>query len=230
MIDFAMIQSKLSQYCSAAINGNGAPLHLARRLAAAATAFLLISTAFFVLLFSGVDARAGGLFGTCADAGDLAVLPSPLSPWRGAPLRVVFAAEKPMEGELSLIAPDGSVAARSRGRYGGPPYFWFAEVASPARGNVARSARARRMQRDHPRNRRQRHGTTAAARHAGQHMAAAQYLESRDGKFVFGVDREAVRRAARCGTVVAGAVQRVARSIAQFSVQLSGCSAKTKWQ
>ena len=134
MIDFAMIQSKLSQYCSAAINGNGAPLHLARRLAAAATAFLLISTAFIVLLFSGVDARAGGLFGTCPDAGDLAVLPSPLSPWRGAPLHVVFAAEKPMEGELSLIAPDGSVAARSRGRYGGPPYFWFAEVASPAPG------------------------------------------------------------------------------------------------
>ena len=134
MIDFAMIQSKLSQYCSAAINGNGAPLHLARRLAAVATAFLLISAAFIVLLFSGVDARAGGLFGTCPDAGDLAVLPSPLSPWRGAPLHVVFAAEKPVEGELSLIAPDGSVAARSRGRYGGPPYFWFAEVASPAAG------------------------------------------------------------------------------------------------
>ena len=49
-------------------------------------------------------------------------------------MHVVFAAEKPVEGELSLIAPDGSVAARSRGRYGGPPYFWFAEVASPAAG------------------------------------------------------------------------------------------------
>ena len=49
-------------------------------------------------------------------------------------MRVVFAAEKPLEGELSLIAPDGSVAAKSRERHGGPPYFWFAEVKSPAAG------------------------------------------------------------------------------------------------
>ena len=41
------------------------------------------------------------------------MLPSPLAPWKGAPLRVMFAAEKPLEGELSLIAPDGSVAATS---------------------------------------------------------------------------------------------------------------------
>ena len=46
----------------------------------------------------------------------------------------ILAAEKPLEGELSLIAPDGSVAATSRERHGGPPYFWFAEVASPAAG------------------------------------------------------------------------------------------------
>ena len=59
---------------------------------------------------------------------------SPLAPWKGAPLRVIFAAEKPLEGELSLIAPDGSVAAKSRERHGGPPYFWFAEVAAPAAG------------------------------------------------------------------------------------------------
>ena len=70
----------------------------------------------------------------CEDAAELAVLPSPIAPWKGAPLRVIFAAEKPLEGELSLIAPDGSVAAKSRERQGGPPYFWFAEVASPAAG------------------------------------------------------------------------------------------------
>ena len=62
------------------------------------------------------------------------MLPSPVAPWKGAPLRVLFAAEKPLEGEFSLIAPDGSVAAKSRERHGGPPYFWFAEVASPAAG------------------------------------------------------------------------------------------------
>jgi hypothetical protein len=46
----------------------------------------------------------------------------------------MVAVEKPFEGELSLIAPDGAVAARSRDRNGGPPYFWFAEVESPAAG------------------------------------------------------------------------------------------------
>jgi hypothetical protein len=95
---------------------------------------LLIAGAFFVFLFSVVDSRAQGQIGTCEDAAELAVLPSPIAPWKGAPLRVVFAAEKPLEGELSLIAPNGSVAAKSRERHGGPPYFWFAEVASPAAG------------------------------------------------------------------------------------------------
>ena len=57
-----------------------------------------------------------------------------MAPWKGAPLRVIVAAEKPFDGEFSLIAPDGSVAAKSRERHGGPPYFWFAEVASPAVG------------------------------------------------------------------------------------------------
>jgi hypothetical protein len=49
-------------------------------------------------------------------------------------LRVLFAAEKPMVGEFSLVSPDGRVAAASRERHGGPPYFWLAEVASPAAG------------------------------------------------------------------------------------------------
>jgi hypothetical protein len=70
----------------------------------------------------------------CEDAADIAVLPSPLAPWKGAPLRVIFAAEKPLEGELSLIAPNGQVAASSRERRGGPPYFWLAEVATPQPG------------------------------------------------------------------------------------------------
>ena len=107
----------------------------ARRFAAAAvTAILLIAGACFVFFFSGVDARAEGQVGSCEDAAELAVLPSPLVPWKGAPLRVIFAVEKPLEGELSLVAPDGSVAVKSRERHGGPPYFWFAEVATPAAG------------------------------------------------------------------------------------------------
>ena len=105
-----------------------------RRLAAAATASLLTAGAFFVCLFSAVDSQAQGRIGACEEAAEVAVLPSPVEPWKGAPLRVILAAEKPLEGELSLIAPDGSVAAKSRERHGGPPYFWFAEVASPAAG------------------------------------------------------------------------------------------------
>jgi hypothetical protein len=70
-----------------------------------------------------------------------------MAPWKGAPLRVIFASEKPIDGELLLIAPDGSVAARSRDRLGGPPYFWFAEAASPAAGTwrarLARDASSR---------------------------------------------------------------------------------------
>ena len=98
------------------------------------TALLPIAGAFFVLLFSGANSQAQVPSGTCEDAAEVAVLPSPVTPWKGAPLRVVFAAEKPLEGELSLIAPNGSVAAKSAERHGGPPYFWFAEVASPAAG------------------------------------------------------------------------------------------------
>ena len=98
----------------------------ARQLAAVTTALLL--------LLPAADSRAQGSPVTCEDGAGIAVLPSPIVPWKGAPLRVVFAAEKPLEGELSLIAPDGSVAAKSRERRGGPPYFWLAEVKSPAAG------------------------------------------------------------------------------------------------
>ena len=106
----------------------------ARQFAAAVTASLPIAGAFFLLLFSGADSHAQGPSAVCKDAAEVAVLPSPVAPWKGAPLRVLFVAEKPLEGELSLVAPDGSVAAASRERHGGPPYFWFAEVASPAAG------------------------------------------------------------------------------------------------
>ena len=72
----------------------------------------------------------------------LRCLPSPITPWQGAPLRVLFAAEKPLQGELTLIAPDGSVAARSRERMGGPPYSWIAEVATPLREHGGQRSRA----------------------------------------------------------------------------------------
>ena len=94
---------------------------------------LRLAAAAFAVFFSAADARAIGL-GGCDDAAEVAVLTAPLSPWRGAPLRVIVAVEKPTDGELSLIGPDGAVAAASRTRLDGPPYVWFAEVASPAAG------------------------------------------------------------------------------------------------
>src|SRR5438067_3199324 len=100
----------------------------------ATTVLLPIAGAFLVFVLSAMDARAEGSSGICKDAAELAVLPSPIAPWKGAPLRIVFAAEMPIEGELSLIAPDGRVAAQSREQHGGPPYFWLAEIASPAAG------------------------------------------------------------------------------------------------
>src|SRR5690349_22304649 len=55
----------------------------------------------------------------------------------------MFATEKPLEGEFSLIAPNGKVAAKSQERHGGPPYFWFAELDSPPVGTwQAQLARA----------------------------------------------------------------------------------------
>ena len=95
-----------------------------RCFAAVATAFSLIAVGFFHV--SPATAAPG-----CAE---VTVLPSPLAPWTGAPLRVMVVAEKPVEGVLSLIAPDGSAAVKSSDRHDGPPYSWFAEVAAPAAG------------------------------------------------------------------------------------------------
>jgi hypothetical protein len=103
-----------------------AKMLLASRFAAAA------ATALF--LFSAADSSAEAASGTCEDAAELSVVPSPIAPWKGAPLRVMLVTEKPLEGVLSLIAPDGSVAAKSPDRHGGAPYAWFAEVTEPAAG------------------------------------------------------------------------------------------------
>jgi len=99
----------------------------------AAAALLPIAGAFFVLAFSATDSRAQNPAANCEE-GAVTVLSAPMAPWKGAPLRVVFAAEKPLDGELSLIGPDGRVVAKSGDRQGGPPYFWYAEVAAPAVG------------------------------------------------------------------------------------------------
>jgi hypothetical protein len=96
-----------------------------RRFAAAA--FSLIACACFHI-YPAAAASEG-----CASPAEITILPSPLAPWSGAPLRVMVVAEKPIEGVLSLAAPDGSVATRAD-RHEGPPYSWYVEVAAPAAG------------------------------------------------------------------------------------------------
>ncbi len=106
----------------------------ARRFPVAATC-LLIAGGFTLLSPKGEAlAQTAPASAACKDSPELTVLPSPLSPWKGAPLRVMAVSEKPLDGALSLIAPDGSVAAKSVSRQGGPPYAWIAEVASPVAG------------------------------------------------------------------------------------------------
>jgi len=186
----------------------------ARRLAAAATASRLIAGACFLLLVSVVDSQAQSPIRSCEDAAELAVLPSPITPWKGAPLRVIVAAEKPLEGELSLIAPDGSVAAKSRDRYGGPPYSWFAEVATPAAGTwhaklvldrappecgtITHEIAVRAAEPPRP-------GMTDGS------LWPLRNTWNRDTENVFRLDREAVRRAARRLAVVEGAARGAAR-------------------
>ena len=105
-----------------------------RRFASAATTCLLITGGFLLLLFATAQSPAAAASGSCANSAEVTVLPSPQAPWTGAPLRVMVVAEKPVEGVLSLIAPDGSAAVKSSDRHDGPPYSWFAEVAAPAAG------------------------------------------------------------------------------------------------
>src|SRR4029079_12655219 len=112
--------------------GKGIPLLTARRSAAAATASLLTG-AIFALLCSVAPSQAKPGSGACEEA-DVAFLASPVAPWKGAPLRVLFAAEKPMKVELTLTGPDGRVAFSSRARQDAPPYSWLGEVAAPAAG------------------------------------------------------------------------------------------------
>jgi hypothetical protein len=105
-----------------------------RRVVAAMRGLLLGAGGFSLLLSFGAESAAIAATGGCASPVEVMVLPSPQAPWTGAPLRVMVIANKPLEGQLSLMAPDGSVAAKSSERHDGPPYAWFAEVAAPAAG------------------------------------------------------------------------------------------------
>jgi hypothetical protein len=101
--------------------------------AAVAIPSLLIACAF--ALCADSDARAEDAPAPCQDEAGLALLSSPIAPWSGAPLRVVFTVEQPADGELALIAPDGKVAAKSDQR----------PAARPISGSPRRASGAQRQ-------------------------------------------------------------------------------------
>ena len=109
-------------------------MFLARQIAAVVTGLLPLAGAISVSLLSATQSRAENQLNGCDDAAELAVMSSPVSPWKGAALRVAFALEKPIEGEFTLTSPTGSIATRSRVRHGGPPYYWYGEVNNPGAG------------------------------------------------------------------------------------------------
>src|SRR3954454_24464372 len=108
--------------------GKGLPVLSARQLIGAATTALSLIAGVFLLALAAENARAQGSASECDAAGEIALLPSPWAPWKGAPLRVMLVTERPLKGELSLPGPDGSVAPPSRDSHCGPPYFWFTEI------------------------------------------------------------------------------------------------------
>src|SRR5258708_4214496 len=112
----------------------GLPVLLARQFIGAATTALSLITGAFLLALAAGNAQAQGSAPVCDAAGEIALLPSPWAPWKGAPLRVMLVTEKPLQGVLSLTGPDGSVAATSRERHRGPPDFLVTRVQRPAAG------------------------------------------------------------------------------------------------
>jgi hypothetical protein len=127
-----MVRAKLRLAMTVA--GSTGELRLLYRRHFAVPMTLLLAAGLSMLALPATQASAKDASSRCEDSAKPAVLVSPILPSKGTSLKVVFAAEKPVDGELSLIAPDGSVALKSRERRGGPPYFWFAEIAKPAAG------------------------------------------------------------------------------------------------
>ena len=150
--------------------------------AAAAITSLLIAAVYFVPLQlwlptspaqAKTEAQASAT--NCQDEAGLAMLSSPLAPWKGAPLRVIFAAEKPLDGELALIAPtERSQRNRPTGRavrpISGSPR---SRRRPPARGGRNLRARARRRTAARSRARSSCKETAAAAGQGKGCLAAA---------------------------------------------------------
>ena len=68
------------------------------------------------------------------EAAGVTVFTSPREPRAGAPLRVLAVAAQALDATLAVRDPDGAELAGSRERHGGPPFWWYAEIAAPRAG------------------------------------------------------------------------------------------------
>ncbi len=75
---------------------------------------------------------------SCRVPESIAVLTSPARPAQGAPVRILFTSETPIDGaiKIDVDGPDAPLTATRLKRGGGPPYFWRAEVEAPAAGRL----------------------------------------------------------------------------------------------
>src|SRR2546428_10518652 len=89
---------------------------------------ILVLALFVASRAAGREASSGG-----------AILVSPEAPVVGGPLRVVAVSDRPLDGTLSCVAPDGGELAAPRARRRGPPHWWYLEAAAgAARAHPAR--------------------------------------------------------------------------------------------
>ena len=78
----------------------------------------------------------------CEETKNIFLFVTPGTAWTGAPLRVLAVSERPIAGELRIVAgekgrpmsPDAAAVASSDVRRGGPPYFFVAEIEAPRAG------------------------------------------------------------------------------------------------
>src|SRR2546422_9999241 len=89
---------------------------------------ILVLALFVASRAAGREAYAGG-----------AILVSPEAPVVGGPLRVVAVSDRPLDGTLSFVAPDGGELAGAPRPRGGPPHWGdLAAAAGGARADPAR--------------------------------------------------------------------------------------------
>src|SRR5712664_983059 len=150
---------------------------------------ILVLALFVASRGAGREAYAGG-----------AILVSPEAPVVGGPLRVVAVSDRPLDGTLSFVAPDGGELAATRERRGGPPYWWLSRGGDEGRRCAPRLPRGSR---DDVYGGRGRQVLAATHRHRG--LARHAGVERGHGGALLGVGREALRRSARRGAQLARA-------------------------